>query len=65
LAFDPSALAGTSKIALCASPIFLHTIRDDFIGEHNAIRAFIADQESLFMSVLVSDSTESNANVEK
>jgi len=58
-------LAGTLKRALYASLIFSHTIRDNFIGAYNDVRAFIADQESLSTSILVSDGTESEANEEK
>jgi len=54
-------LAGTSKRVLCASLIFSRTIRDDFIGTQNDVRAFITDQGSLSTSVLVSDSAESEA----
>ena len=38
--------------------------KDDFIGTCNDVRASIADQGSLFTSVLVSDGTESEANTE-
>jgi len=41
------------------------TRRDDFIGARNDVKAFITNQESLPMSVLVSDGIESEANAEK
>jgi len=63
LAFESP--AGTSKRALRASLIFLRTIRNDFIGARNDIRASITNQGSLSMSVLVSNGTELEANVEK
>jgi len=40
-------------------------MKDDLIGACNDIRASIADQGSLSTSVLVSDGTESEANIEK
>ena len=55
----------SSKNALHASSVFSLTIRDDFIGECNDVRASIADQGSLFTSVLVSDDVESEVNAEK
>ena len=58
-------LAGTSKRASCVLSIFSHTKRDEFVGVCNDVKAFIADQGSLFTSVLVSDSAESKANAEK
>jgi len=50
---------------LCAPLIFSRTRRDEFIGAHNNVRAFITDQGSLPTLVLVSDGTESEANAEK
>jgi len=65
IGFWPLYLAGISKRASCASSIFSHAKRDDFVGACNDIKAFIADQELLSMSLLISDGTESKANTEK
>ena len=48
---------------VCASNL-LRTRRNDFIGAHNNVKALIADQGSLFTSVLVSNGIESKANIE-
>jgi len=40
-------------------------MKDNFIGACNDVKACIADTESLSMLVLVSDSTESEANTDK
>jgi len=57
--FWPFRLAGTLKRVLCAPRIFSYTRRDEFIGAHNDVKIFIADQGSLLTSVLVYDGTES------
>jgi len=61
-AFDPSFGWYFKESSVCASHL---TRRDDFISARNNVKAFIADQGSFPMSVLVSDGTEFEANAER
>jgi len=65
ISFRPLRLVGTSKKDPCASLTLWYTVRDDLIGTCNDIRAYITDQRSSSISVLVSDGTKSEANTEK